>query len=447
MGERSITNPALPSGALQLRVGIASGAISICDLAETLIAQIKTHEPEIGAWAWFDPGFVRDQAKVLDNQRAAGRPLGRLYGLPVGIKDIIDTAQIPTENGSPLDIGRIPSADAFIVARLRQEGALIVGKTTTTELAFMDPAKTRNPRKPAHSPGGSSAGSAAAVAADMVPLAIGTQTAGSVIRPASFCGVVGYKPSFGAIPRTGVLTQSPSLDTIGVFARSVEDAALLAETLFGFDPADPATTDAPIPALLDMCLSDSPVTPKLAFVRQPAWEHADPDTKLTFENLCAGLGDQCVEVELPEIFAEALAGQAIIQKAELAKNYSDYADRGMNQLGPNLQAGIHEGNAILARDYIAARDWPRVLAPQLAQIFDRFDAIITPAAPGTAPEGLGSTGNPAFNSLWTLFGTPAVTIPMLMGRNGLPLGVQLVGRCGDDARLLRIARWLFRQQI
>ncbi len=425
-----------------LRERLASGAMKAVDVAEIYLAQIAAQDAEIKAFAWHDPDFVRAQAKALDGYRQTGRSLGPLHGVPVAIKDIVDTAKIPTENGSKVDAGRVPEHDAFIVSKLKQAGALILGKTVTTEFAFMDPSPTRNPHNLAHTPGGSSSGSAAAVAAGMSPLAIGTQTAGSVIRPASFCGVVGYKASFGAIPRTGILAQAPSLDTVGVFATSVPDAALLGEVLMGFDPGDPATTASPTSKLFEVATSAPPVTPALAFVRQPAWSEAEPDLQDAFGELIPALGNVVEEVELPGVFAEALAAQKTIQLAELAKCFHAHALRGSDQLGPNLRKGIEAGNAVLARDYIAALDWRQILSPMLAKIFARFDAIVTPAAPGPAPEGLGSTGSPAFNSLWTLCGTPAVTIPALQASNGLPMGVQLVGRHGDDARLLRTANWL-----
>lgn len=425
-----------------LRERVSSGAMKAVDVAEIYIGQIAAQDKEIKAFAWHDPEYVRAQAQALDTYRQTGRKLGPLHGIPVAIKDIVDTAKIPTENGSKLDAGRVPDQDAFIVSKLKQAGAMILGKTVTTELAFMDPAATRNPHNKNHTPGGSSAGSAAAVAAGMAPLAIGTQTAGSVIRPASFCGVVGYKPSFGAIPRTGILAQAPSLDTVGVFATSVADAALLGEALMGFDPADPATSAGPVPNLFEVASSAPPVTPALAFVRQPAWGDAEAEMQEGFAELIQALGDAVEEIQLPQAFAEALAGQKTIQIAELAKCFYGYARRGADQLGPNLRDGIEAGNKVMARDYIAALDWRQILSPMLAKIFARFDAIVTPAAPGPAPEGLGATGSPAFNSLWTLCGTPAVTIPALEASNGLPMGVQLVGRHGDDARLLRTANWL-----
>ena len=432
----------LDLGAVVLRDRLAAGALKAADLAEAVIARIEATEPEIRAWAWFEPEFVRAQARALDAHRGSGRPVGPLHGVPVGLKDIIDTARIPTENGTAVDAGRVPREDAFVVARLRAAGALILGKTATTELAFFTPAPTRNPANPAHTPGGSSAGSAAAVAAGHTPLAVGTQTAGSVIRPAAFCGVVGFKPSFGAVPRTGILAQSPSLDTVGVFARSVPDAALLAETLYGHDPRDRATAPAPPPRLLDTATARPPLPPVFALVRPPGWDDADPDTRAALEELAAHLGEQCFEAPLPGAFAEAAEIRERVNLAELAKCYHPYERRGHDALSGPLRAAIDAGKAIPARDYIAALDWPEVLNAAIEEILARCDAILAPAAPGPAPEGLGSTGSPIFNGLWSLCGAPCVTIPVLQASNGMPMGVQLVGRRGDDGRLLRTARWL-----
>jgi Asp-tRNA(Asn)/Glu-tRNA(Gln) amidotransferase A subunit family amidase len=420
---------------------IARGALGGIDYAEAVLERIAATEAGIGAWAWHDPEHVRAQAKALDASRRTGRPLGALHGVPVGVKDIIDTARIPTSHGIDLDAGRTPSRDAFVVARLKAAGAVIAGKTVTTPLAAMAPAATRNPAAPGRTPGGSSAGSAAAVAAGHVPLAIGTQTAGSVIRPAAYCGVVGFKPSFGAIPRTGILAQSPSLDTVGVFARSVPDAALLAEALFGHDPLDRASAPAPHPQLVATATARPPVLPAFALVRPPGWEDAAPEMRQGLEELAAALGAQCFEAPLPEAFVEAAPARERINLAEMARCYHAYEARGRDALPEAVRAAIDAGKAVPARDYIAARDWPDVLYAGLAAILARADAVIAPAAPGPAPEGLASTGDPIFNGLWTLMGVPAVTLP-LMQADGVPMGVQLVGARGDDGRLLRTARWL-----
>lgn len=431
--------------AVDLRDRLAAGTLRAAALADACIARIEAREAEIGAWAWFDPDFARQNAAALDEHRASGRAIGPLHGLPVGIKDIVDTAGIPTENGTVLDAGRVPTRDAWIVSRLKQAGALILGKTATAELAFLHPAKTRNPINPGHTPGGSSSGSAAAVADRMTPLAIGTQTGGSVIRPAAYCGVVGFKPSFGAIPRTGILAQAPSLDTVGVFAADIEGAALLAGVLFGHDGADPATAPAPLPDLLAVARSTPPVTPALAFVRQPGWDGADQETKDAFAELTARLGDACEEVELPDSFAEALAARERVNCAEMAKSFHRYVERGRDKLAAETVEAIDRGEQISHRDYTAALELPAALDAALDRLFSRFDAILTPAAPGPAPASLDTTGSPVFNGLWTLCGTPAITVPALEAPNGLPMGIQLVGPRGGDGRLLRTANWLVRR--
>ena len=427
--------------AVALRDRLAEGSLRAVDLVRACLARIEEAEPNVGAWAWLDGDYALAQAERLDQWRQAGRPVGPLHGLPVGLKDIIDTKGIPTENGTAIDAGRVPKADAWIVSRLRAAGAIILGKTVTTECAFMQPGKTRNPHDPTHTPGGSSQGSAAAVGAGMVPLAIGTQTGGSVIRPASFCGIVGMKPSFGLIPRTGILPQSPFLDTVGVFARSIEDCALLAEVLAGHDPADPATEPMPTPRLLEVARSRPPVQPAFAFVKPPGWEDADPQMKEALEELVSVLGDVCAEVPLPGLEDIAALRQKI-NFAEMAKCYYPLERRGRDLMSEKLKAAIDEGKSVLARDYIAALDWRDVMNGALKAVFTRFDVILCPAAAGPAPKGLEDTGSAIFNGLWTLSGVPAVTLPLFTAENGLPIGVQLVGPRGDDARLLRTARWL-----
>ena len=439
--------PALLADPLALQQRLASGALDAEQLALACLAQTEQHEKSVQAWQWLDAEFMLEQARACDTRRQSGHSIGPLHGLPVALKDIIDTARIPTENGTPLDHGRVPEHDAFVVRQLRAAGAVIMGKTVTTELAFMNPGKTRNPINPEHTPGGSSSGSAAAVAAAMVPLAIGTQTGGSVIRPAAFCGVVGFKPTFGAIPRTGILSQSASLDTVGVFARTVEGVAMLAETLFGYTPQDRATSLTPHPRLLASAYSTPPVTPTFAFVRTPYWDQADNQTHAALQELCAMLGDQVFELELPGVFSTAAQTREQINDAEMARNFLGYEKRDAEQLSAQVRQAMERGKQMSARDYIAALDWPVVLNAALDEIFTRCDAIIAPAAPGPAPATLDSTGSSIFNGLWTLCGVPAITLPLFEADSGLPMGVQLIGRRGDDARLLRTARWLMAQVI
>jgi Asp-tRNA(Asn)/Glu-tRNA(Gln) amidotransferase A subunit family amidase len=428
--------------AVDLAAVIRDGQHSAEEVTEAHLARIEAVEPEIMAFAFLDPEHARAQAKQADALRRSGRPIGPLHGVPVGVKDIIDTQGMPTENGTVLDAGRRPRKDAAIVARLRAAGAVILGKTVTTELAYYAPNKTRNPHDPTRTPGGSSSGSAAAVAAGMTPLAVGTQTNGSVIRPASFCGVVGYKPTFGLIPRTGVLAQSFPLDTIGAFARSVADAALLADVLIGHDQGDRATAPIAHQGLLAAAQAKPPLDPLFALVRTPVWDQAEASTQEAFAELADLLGEGCDQADLPQAFAQGHALQARLMKAGFAHNLGHYERRGRDQLSRHMQDAIDEGRDVRAPDYLAAVDWIEVLNAGLDRIFSRYDAILTPAAPGAAPSGLDSTGNPAFCTLWTLCGTPAITLPLLHDGDGLPLGVQLVGARGSDARLLRTAAWL-----
>lgn len=442
--DRTAAAPVDPADltAIEARDRIVRGELRAAELTAACLTRIDEREADLHAWAFVDPGLARQAADGLDRYRASGQPLGLLHGLPIGVKDIIDTADMPTENGTPLDAGRRPERDATLVARLRGQGAVILGKTVTTELAFYAPGPTRNPHDTDRTPGGSSSGTAAAVAAGMVPLAIGTQTNGSVIRPASFCGVVGFKPTHGLIPRTGVLRHSAPLDTIGTFARTVEDAALLADAIAGHDGADADTAPAAPPAILQTALSEPPVRPLLAFVKSPAWERAEPATRDAFAELVAALDEAVREIALPDIFETGTDTLRKLMMAGFAKNLAGYYERGRDRLSAVMRAAIEEGRSVSAPDYLTALDWRAALNHGLDQLFGTYDAILTPAAAGEAPQGLDSTGDPAFCTLWTLCGTPAISLPLLVGETGLPLGVQLVGARGNDGRLLRTARWL-----
>jgi Asp-tRNA(Asn)/Glu-tRNA(Gln) amidotransferase A subunit family amidase len=429
-------------GAVATAQQIGEGKLTSEELTRACLARIEAREPEVQAWAFLDPEHALRQARAADEWRKRGRPLGPLHGMPVGVKDIIDTADMPTENGTVLHAGRRPRQDATLVSLLRAAGAVILGKTVTTELAVYGPNKTRNPHNLDHTPGGSSSGSAAAVADGMVPLAIGTQTNGSVIRPASFCGVYGFKPSHGLIPRTGVLAQSPPLDTVGVMAADLEGLAFLAEPLMAFDAKDPASQPSARPHLLEVLRAPPPVPPRLAFVRSPVWDQAAEDTKAGFAELVEALGERVEQVALSASFDDAIEIHRTIMEADLAKSFAREYEQGRDQLTSRLREMIERGQTIRAVDYNRAVARIATLNAILAEFFASFDAILTPAAPGEAPSGLGSTGSPVFCTIWTLCGTPAVTLPLLTGTSGLPIGVQLVGEKGDDARLLRTARWL-----
>lgn len=428
--------------ATQAATAVRNGDITSEELVRACLARIDEAEETVGAWAYLDPDHAIRQAKAADLARKEGKAMGPLHGVPIGIKDIFDTDDMPTEDGTVLHAGRRPLEDCTTVALLREAGAVIMGKTVTTELAVYSPGKTRNPHNPEHTPGGSSSGSAAAVAAHMVPLAVGSQTNGSVIRPASFCGVVGYKPSFGLISRHRVLRQSPPLDTVGVFARTVEDAALLAEPLMAFDGRDPAMRPRARPTLVETAGTEPPVEPDIAFVRSPVWDRADDDTKEAFEELAEHLGERVREIDLPGTFAQGHDWHRTIMEADLAKNFRIDEDKGRDRISPVLREMMDRGKTVTAVAYNEAVDHIAVLNHLLDEIFKQFDAILTPATVGTAPKGLESTGSPIFCTLWTYCGLPAVSLPLLSGSNGMPMGVQLVGPKGDDARLLRTARWL-----
>jgi Asp-tRNA(Asn)/Glu-tRNA(Gln) amidotransferase A subunit family amidase len=420
---------------------VRDGRISAAELVRDCLARIDTVDGDVQAWAFLDGDHALRQAEAADLHRMQGKPLGPLHGVPVGIKDIFDTGDMPTEFGSSIWKGRTPRADAAAVRRLRADGAIILGKTVTTEYAYFHPGKTRNPHNPAHTPGGSSSGSAAAVAAFMVPGAIGSQTNGSVIRPASFCGVVGFKPTHGLITRSGALLLSRALDHVGVFARSVEDAALLTESLAGFDEEDPDTRPVARLPLAATAISEPPLPPRIAFVKSPVWDQADASTREAFEELATALGEQVSEVELSSEFARAVELHRIVMEVEMAHNLRrDYEKHGA-QMSDKLRQLIERGLAHKATDYMAAVAGAGPLNAAIDEVFNEYDAILTPAAPGEAPAD-GTTGNPIFNTIWTYLGTPAVTLPLLQGEAGLPVGAQLVGRRGSDARLLRTANWV-----
>jgi Asp-tRNA(Asn)/Glu-tRNA(Gln) amidotransferase A subunit family amidase len=440
-----LTNLHLLSASEAARL-IRGGTISSEQLVEACLARIREVDGDVQAWAFLDPDHALARARAADELRLSGQPTGPLHGVPIAIKDIVDTADMPTHNGSVLYAGCTPSRDATVVARLRAAGAVIMGKTVTTEFAYFSPGKTRNPHNPEHTPGGSSSGSAAAVAAEMVPLALGSQTNGSTIRPAAFCGVIGFKPTHGLIPRQGILALSRTLDHVGLFARSIDDIALLAEQLVGFDERDPDTRPRARIPFIEVAAEEPPLPPMFAFVKTPYWERADEDTKEGFAELVAQLGERVEEVELLPSAVEAWELHRTIMEAEMAANLEREWDKGRDRLSEQLRAQLERGREVRAVDYQRALSRIAPIHESFVELFEqRYDAILTPAATGAAPKGLSSTGDPVFCTLWTLCGMPAISLPLLQGANGLPLGVQLVGSRDGDARLLRTARWLAAQ--
>jgi Asp-tRNA(Asn)/Glu-tRNA(Gln) amidotransferase A subunit family amidase len=403
---------------------IAQGKLTAQELAGACLAHIAAREAAVGAWAYLDP----DQALAEARARDQAKPVGPLHGVPIGVKDVMDTADMPTSYGSRAYRGHQPRADAACVALARAAGAVILGKTVTTEFAAMSPGKTRNPHNPAHTPGGSSSGSAAAVADRMVPLAFGTQTAGSIIRPAAFCGVVGYKPSFGLVAIAGTKTYAPSLDTIGGFARDVTDIAWFVAAL----------TDRP-----NLVPREPPSRPRIGLYRPVPWHAAQPAAVAALEAAATSLSRAGAVVAERAPFApfDALVpAQLAIMGYEGVRSFAWERFHRADAIMPRTAALLADGAAVTAATYdeaLAAAATARAATPEF---FGDADAMLVPAAPGEAPP-IATTGDPVFNRPWTLLHLPCVTLPAGRGPNGLPVGVQLVGRPRDDAHLLAVARF------
>jgi Asp-tRNA(Asn)/Glu-tRNA(Gln) amidotransferase A subunit family amidase len=422
---------------------IRDGVISSEQLVEACLSRIRDVDPQVQAWTFLDPDHALAQARAADALRLEGKPIGPLHGVPIGIKDIFDTDDMPTENGSVIHAGRTPSRDATVVSMLRAAGAVIMGKTVTTEFAYFSPGKTRNPVDSEHTPGGSSSGSAAAVAANMVPLALGSQTNGSTIRPAAYCGVIGFKPTHGLISRHGVFALSRTLDHVGLFARSIDDIALLAGQITGYDENDPDTRPRARLPFVEVAAEEPPLPPMFAFIKTPMWDRADGDTREGLAEIIESLGAQAEEVELFPSASEAWQWHQDIMSAEMALNLEREWKLGGDRLSEQLRTLIERGQEVRAIDYQRALARINPIHESFVELFEqRYDAILTPAAPSPAPKGLTATGDPAFCTLWTLCGMPAISLPLLQSTNGLPIGVQLVGPRLGDARLLRTARWL-----
>jgi Asp-tRNA(Asn)/Glu-tRNA(Gln) amidotransferase A subunit family amidase len=433
--------------ALEVREHLLSGQETVPEFMAKLGRFVDGADKAIHAFAHRDDRVVDLQADNLQRDRAAGHLPGPLYGVPVGVKDIIDTMDFPTEYGSPIHAGRYSVGDATVVSRLRAAGAVIFGKTVTTEFATTHPGPTCNPHNLAHTPGGSSSGSAAAVAAGMVPVALGTQTNGSVIRPASFCGVYALKPSRGLLPRTGVLDQSPSLDEIGVFARNLEDIAKLTEIMSGDDGHDRASARQSPRRLYDVAVSQPPLPPKFCFVKTPWWDDVEPEAREAYEAFVAHMGENVEVVQLPDIVKQVAPWLVTVNEIELGVCLQKEWLHHRELLSEPLRARVEKSMTMPGTNYLIAKDRMFHVMNAFDEYFATYDAILCPAALGTAPHSLASTGNPIMQTVWSFAGLPSVNLPLLTLSNGLPLGVQAVGSYQNDARLLRSSRWLVSEFI
>jgi Asp-tRNA(Asn)/Glu-tRNA(Gln) amidotransferase A subunit family amidase len=435
-------DPILDQSACSLVDRMRRGELTALETMRAFLVRIATLDPELRAFAYLDPNAALAAAERVDETRAAGLAPGPLHGLPVAVKDIIDTADMPTEFGAELFAGRKPDRDAAIVHRLRAAGAIIVGKTVTSQYALFVPGPTRNPHNTAHTPGGSSSGSAAAVAAKMAPVALGTQTNGSIIRPASYCGVVGFKPSLGVLPRTGVLRQAALIDHPGVMARSVADAALIVDAIAGEDPHDSLSRNLAA-SMLEAGLGDGPV-PRLAYTLGPFETRAQASTREALATFIAKLPVRVDAIELGPEFAAAEATLRDLMCAGVAESLGPDIDGASVEVPELVVQLVRAGRALSGVDVMAAWNRRDRLRASLINRMSNYDAILTFAASGSAPLASEGTGDPIFATLWTLIGAPAYSLPLMTGAGGLPLGVQAIAAPGRDRELTHAAAWLMR---
>ena len=411
-----------------------SNKISAVEYVSELISHIKLREPNVEAWAFLNEDLVMTHAKTIDEKRSNNLQKS-FAGIPIGIKDIIDTRDFPTENGSKTCVGRKPKEDAHLVKLLRENDIIIFGKCVTTEFALSAPGKTKNPNDLECTPGGSSSGSAAAVADKMIPTSIGTQTGGSVLRPASFNGIIGFKPTFGSISRSGISPISYQLDHPGVYARCIEDIRIISNLIISYDEND-------YDMINNVSLKknvDEKSDYKFAFVKGPAWPKGDADMKESFQKFINDSRLNITEIDLPETFDNALHHHEVIMNGGIYSSLKKVYKNDRKNLHPYTITRIENGLNLNASDYVDSIESAKKMKFDLNAIFKNFDAIITPAAPGEAPRDLSTTGNAMFNGYWTMMGVPAISLPLLKGKNSLPIGVQIITSWNNDNLLLKIS--------
>ena len=427
---------------LKLTQKLKEGEISSVEVCTQYIDRINKFEKDVKAWAYFDKKKLLEKALEADVYRKSGKPVGPLHGLPIAVKDIIGTLDMPTECGTIIRKNMSGAQDAEVINLLKIAGAIVMGKTETTELAYFHPGKTTNPHNYSRTPGGSSSGSAAAVAAHMAPLSIGSQTNGSTIRPASYCGVVGYKPSYGLISRSGVLKQSDKLDHIGIFGKSVEDVALLARSLIKKDLYDSSTIHFSADKMLEICREGPLFDPKFIFYKTDNWKHIDKESQKSFEFLIKTFKKNIEVFETPSYFKDIPRYHKIIHETDMSNNFQNYYKKSKKKLSKKMIEAIERGQKYAAKDYAEAIDFMKLSYESYKEVFEDYHGVLTPATTGVADKSLKSTGSPEFCTTWTYMGLPSISLPLLTGANNLPLGVQLIGDKLDDLRFLGIANWL-----
>ena len=421
---------------------IKNAQITSVELCQLYIDRINKFEKDIKAWAHFDKKLLLEKAAEADEHRRLGKPLGPLHGIPVAVKDIVGTLDMPTECGTVIRKGKSYSQNAEIIELLISAGAIVMGKTATAELAYLGPAKTTNPHDYSRTPGGSSSGSAASVASFMAPLSVGSQTGGSIIRPASYCGVVGYKPTYGLISRNGVLKTSEKLDHVGVFGRSVEDVALLAKTLIKKDKFDTASVHYSAENMLNETKKGPLFEPKFIFYKTDYWKLVEKKSRESFEYFIKSFKKNIEVFDTPSYFKDIHKYHQIIYDTDLANNFSLYFKKYKKKLSKIMQDAIIRGNKHSAKDYAEAVDFMKRSYESYEEVFEDYHGVLSPSSPGVAPKSLKTTGTAEFNKVWSYLGTPCISLPLLQGENNLPLGVQLIGAKYDDQRFLGVANWL-----
>jgi len=426
----------------ELAAQLREGEISSVEACSQYIERIGKFEKDVKAWSHFNKKLLLEKAAEADEHRISGKPLGVLHGLPVAVKDIIGTLDMPTECGTTIRKKMTASQDSEVVNLLKVAGAIIMGKTETTELAYFHPGKTTNPHDYKRTPGGSSSGSAAAVAAYMAPLSIGSQTNGSTIRPASYCGVVGYKPSYGLISRYGILKQSDKLDQVGLFGKSVEDVALLARVLIKKDLFDPSTIHYSAEDMMDVCRKGPLFDPKFIFYKTKNWKNIDKESQKSFEIFIKTFKKNIEVFDTPSYFDDIPKYHKIIHETDMANNFQLYYKKYKKKLSKEMVSAIERGLKNSATEYAEAIDFMKRSYDSYKEVFEDYHGVLTPASSGVAPKGLGNTGSPEFSTVWTYLGLPSISLPLLTGKNDLPLGIQFIGDKHDDLRFLGVASWV-----